>query len=277
MKNKKGYSLLELIIAMGLLALLVGPFLSVFIDSLNVNKMSDNTVKADYLAQKYMEDFKESSLPSNPITHYTEDKYDISVTYEHKNSDLKDENTTTINTFDNSILETANDSFNYFDDNGILRINNNILTPIASGTVDNNTYVLTLNDSNASNISEIFTYNSNASIVNVNAGEYTITNNKFVLEFDPNESFDSLNLPTKINLHIVNNSKFNIFVYSYDDNYSLMDFTFENNSPSTDINFVDSLTKTPVVNTNNDNFYQVIIEVSKNNFVYSRLISGVKK
>ena len=126
----------------------------------------------------------------------------------------------------------------------------------------------------------IFTYNSNSSLVSTNAGEYTVdANNKFIISFEPDslENFDSSNLPDNIKLEIVNESKFDIYIYSYDNDYDLLKFTFKNNSSISDIYFIDNLTKKNLINVNGENFYEVIIEVSKDGFIYSRLISGVKK
>jgi len=257
MKNRNGYSLLELIIAMGLLALLAGPFVSIFVDSLKINKMSDNVVKANYIAQKYMEEYKSK------------------VEYEFKESDLKTATSTTVETFDNSVLYEIDEALIYYYNANEITLKNNIKEFEVKNAVDRK-YVLRLDDSGVSKIREILEYSTSSSNVESILGEFTITDNRFVISFN-SQGFDSENLPAPFEITIENNSKYDIYVYSYDNDFNLIMLKFKNNSIDTDIVYINNLTMKSESNFNDEIFNQVIVTVSKNGIEYAKIVSGIKK
>ena len=275
MKNRNGYSLLELIIAMGLLALLAGPFVSIFVDSLKINKMSDNVIKANYIAQKYMEEYKSKDNLGSTVQTFVEDGFDIKVEYEFKESDLKTATSTTVETFDNSVLYEIDEVLTYYYNANEITLKNNIKEFEVKNAVDRK-YVLRLDDSGVSKIREILEYSTSSSNVESILGEFTITDNRFVISFN-SQGFDSENLPAPFEITIENNSKYDIYVYSYDNDFNLIMLKFKNNSIDTDIVYINNLTMKSESNFNDEIFNQVIVTVSKNGIEYAKIVSGIKK
>lgn len=55
LKNKKGVSLIEIILAIGIFAVISFPLLSVFVQSINIDRKASDVVNANYIAQEYIE------------------------------------------------------------------------------------------------------------------------------------------------------------------------------------------------------------------------------
>jgi type II secretory pathway pseudopilin PulG len=55
LKNKKGVSLIEIILAIGIFALIAFPLINVFVQSINIDRKASDIVNANYIAQEYIE------------------------------------------------------------------------------------------------------------------------------------------------------------------------------------------------------------------------------
>lgn len=65
LKNEKGYSLIELLVAIALLALIVGAMLGAFVTSTKNNIISGSIIDEGYLAQDWMEEIYSLSISKN--------------------------------------------------------------------------------------------------------------------------------------------------------------------------------------------------------------------
>lgn len=94
MNNKKGYTLVELIITLAVIAIMIVPIFNTFTESIKVNIISKREISGAYLAQNVLEDLKthtKSELddlvaagPTDPLRSYTETSaetvFNVSVT-----------------------------------------------------------------------------------------------------------------------------------------------------------------------------------------------------
>ena len=61
-KSNKGLTLVELIVSLAILGIIIAPLSSFFVNTVKVNKDSENQMIANQLAQKYMEQLKFSDI-----------------------------------------------------------------------------------------------------------------------------------------------------------------------------------------------------------------------
>ncbi|SHH46238.1 type IV pilus modification PilV family protein [Tepidibacter thalassicus] len=61
-KSNKGLTLVEIIVSLAILGIIIAPLSSLFVSTIKINKDSENRMKADLLAQKYMEEEKHSDV-----------------------------------------------------------------------------------------------------------------------------------------------------------------------------------------------------------------------
>jgi len=102
LKNQKGVTLLELIIAIGILALVIGPYLNQFVKATEIGERSERVVRAEYAAQKKLEEIK---LAPNPEAHNRSELYEgftVTVKYSDKTSSVNT-NKGKMNYFDSQI------------------------------------------------------------------------------------------------------------------------------------------------------------------------------
>ncbi|MEJ8554509.1 type IV pilus modification PilV family protein [Tepidibacter sp. Z1-5] len=64
-KSNKGLTLVELIVSLAILGIILVPLSSFFVNTIKVNKSSENQMIANQLAQKYMERVKFSDLDNS--------------------------------------------------------------------------------------------------------------------------------------------------------------------------------------------------------------------
>lgn len=93
-KDQKGFTLLELLIAVAILALVMSPFFSQFVKSTEIGERSERIVRAEYIAQKAIEEEKRLvSLPDSGNTRsFVEDNFTVVLTYSDKTSDVNTSN-----------------------------------------------------------------------------------------------------------------------------------------------------------------------------------------
>lgn len=102
LKNNKGVTLLELLIAIALLSLLIGPYFSHFITSTKIGERSERIVRAEFIAQKYLEMEKSNrTIPVSGVKKEQEDHFEIVITYNDKTDGIN-QSTRTLEIYDDS-------------------------------------------------------------------------------------------------------------------------------------------------------------------------------
>lgn len=88
LKNQKGVTLLELIIAIGILALVIGPYLNQFVKATEIGERSERIVRAEYAAQKKLEEVKLAPDPSKNNTPELYEGFTVKVKYLDKTTSV---------------------------------------------------------------------------------------------------------------------------------------------------------------------------------------------
>lgn len=104
MDNNNGYTLIELILVVAILAMMSLPMFTFFSQSMEVQSLSEYTLRADYFAQKYLEAYKGDALPSEHVsetsahgittTVFEEDGFTVTVNESGAALDMVSDNTT---------------------------------------------------------------------------------------------------------------------------------------------------------------------------------------
>lgn len=83
MKSEKGFTLLEVILAVGIFAIVAIPIVSMFLDSIKITSKSENTSEAYSYAQQYVEKLKGGEIEVKEVVdetiESTEYKYSIAI------------------------------------------------------------------------------------------------------------------------------------------------------------------------------------------------------
>lgn len=97
MKSEKGFTLVEVILAIGIFAIVAVPIVSMFLDGIKITSKSENTSEAYAYAQRYIERMKggnlevKSTTEAQPISG-TEYEYNVVVNNPKSADDIKKEN-----------------------------------------------------------------------------------------------------------------------------------------------------------------------------------------
>ncbi|WP_430886424.1 type IV pilus modification PilV family protein [Fusibacter sp. JL216-2] len=102
LKNQKGVTLLELIIAIGILALVIGPYLNQFVKATEIGERSERIVRAEYAAQKKLEEIKLAPDPNNNGMPQLYEGFTVTVNYSNKTTSVNSNNGD-LNYFDHTI------------------------------------------------------------------------------------------------------------------------------------------------------------------------------
>lgn len=80
MKNNKGFTLVEVLVSIALVAVLMIPVANYFNTSIKLGRQSKQVVQATYIAQKYMETEKKSTVLEEGTMNYSDGVYDVLIT-----------------------------------------------------------------------------------------------------------------------------------------------------------------------------------------------------
>jgi len=90
LKNEKGMTLLELLIAVAILALIAGPYFSQFVTSVKIGERSERIVRAEFVAQAVLEEEKQNiKIPEDGKPREdVKDDFRVVVSYENHSDDI---------------------------------------------------------------------------------------------------------------------------------------------------------------------------------------------
>ncbi len=104
LKNEKGFTLLELLIAVSILAIVLGPLFSQFVTSSKIGGQSERIVRAEYAAQSVLEEEKHNPQIPDAGNYRIVDRdgFKVKITYEDHTSSVNTSDKT-LQTFDDTI------------------------------------------------------------------------------------------------------------------------------------------------------------------------------
>jgi prepilin-type N-terminal cleavage/methylation domain-containing protein len=103
--NKKGFTLVELLIAVSILAIVLGPYMTQFVTSTKIGERSVRIVRAEYLAQTVLEEEKMNPNVPDMGTwrNFEEDGFSVRITYLDETSEVN-QSDKKLNLYDDTVL-----------------------------------------------------------------------------------------------------------------------------------------------------------------------------
>lgn len=81
-KCNKGLTLVELVVSLAILGIIMAPLSSFFVNTIKINKNSEDRLTANQIAQKYMEEAKFTKLPSEETITKTDEDFKTTIEIE---------------------------------------------------------------------------------------------------------------------------------------------------------------------------------------------------
>lgn len=282
MNNKKGYTLVEILVAMGILAIMAIPILDMYTNSIKVNMIADNQIKADLLAQKYMETYKINDLPENSPFDITDDEFNVRVEFRELETDIiKDGTEVSSKSLPNNISEKlemylnskskivlknsnfSNDNLNVANYKYKIKIVHDLSRPSITNAYIVSWYYIASNQN---------TYTEQK--INTITSDGT---GPIIIETNQNNNLSSVAvLPENVvDFEIDNKTKRSIEVLLYNDVFNKVNMTVAKGSE--EVRIYRNLTKDTVKGGNTNISYEVNVIVSKGNTTYTNLRSVIDK
>ncbi len=111
-QNNKGFTLIELVITIGIVAIIMIPIFTLFLNSIKTNAMGEDKIQATMAAQKYMEEVKSYSNIDEIQNKYSEGDFKVNVEKLKKYSSKESTENNDENTSKEYILEIIADENN---------------------------------------------------------------------------------------------------------------------------------------------------------------------
>ncbi len=278
MKNKKGYTLTELIITLAVVGIMIIPIFNTFITSHKINLNSERRIGASYLAQSQMEkmksyDFEELKVefsqvnndpfPETEIFTLVETIENVGVTF---NVTTSIENVTSTSGITKNATSVS--KYNEIDSNVTFVISdlliNNVGLPDVSG------------DKNLT-----FTFTDRSLLIEGFTNDHTVTfldhpdqvNHKDEIYFDITSDFT---ITDKWNIEVVNNSGDKLFIGEYDDvNDSVSIRQSQSTLSNDEILIRNNMQTAEALEVLYQNWYKIIVEVEYDGIKYEVIESTI--
>lgn len=273
MNNEKGYTLIEIMIAMAILAIMSAPMLNVFTDSIRINKMADDQYRSDFIAQKFIEDLRVGVLPTELDTTVQYEGFSINIVHKELiNNVAKATEVTEIKS--NFTLPSIDAEIEMYEDaDGDITLKNGDFD-LSNPNLDVDNYLLEIEV--ASNLYTTRLSYSELSLINTVVVDETlimddraltisiVKNSNITLDDEQRKSFTILNNTTK-----------DVEIYVINDQLDNINFTIDPSSRS--VKLFRNLTDSTHVSTNTFKSYDVEVTVSKNDTEYTKLKTVISK
>ena len=298
MNNKKGYTLVELIITLAVVSIMIVPIFDAFLESNRVNLMSRRQIGAAYLAQNELEDIKGMTRAQfNAYDETDDDIFDIlKADFEYnKISKISNGGTEfdveiTIKNVTDQLGITANKVINHIDEmrdsHCMINLpdtpddtNNLILKTSTSHSYSFNTHVLDLlietEDSSQSKLT-ISGANPEAKISHPEfVGALPGTDNRIIINLVGNENMED-DSSDKWTFNVINKTDFPVDIKPFTDEFS--NIHIEASSDSTNDIYIGNAFPMLIGDPSTPNeWFDVVITISHNNVVYETIVSTVGK
>ncbi|MGB3368932.1 MAG: prepilin-type N-terminal cleavage/methylation domain-containing protein [Acidaminobacteraceae bacterium] len=272
MNNKKGYTLVEIMIAMAILAIMSAPMLNVFIDSIRVNKMADDQYRSDFIAQKFIEDLRVDDFPIEFDTTVQYEGFSVNVLYKELINNVDTAVTEVKSNFTLPSIDVSVEMYIDSDDKIALRDDSaNFKGPSS----DPNTYLLKIESTSANVYKTLLSHSDFSDTNTVEVDQTSIIDTKpLTIKIFKSSSITIAELQ-KINFNILNTTTKNLEVYVINDQLDNINFTVD--SSSTSVKLFRNLTDLAHVSTNNFKSYDIEVTVSKNDIEYTKLKTVISK
>lgn len=278
MNNEKGYTMVEILIAMAILAIISAPMLNVFTDSVRINRMADDQYRADIIAQKFLEDIRMNGLPDELDTTVSYGDFTVRVLHSELANNLETAATEVSSNFTLPTMDTEVELYLDVDSNIALRsesfdLNNLNLNP--------NHYLLSITQPNTAinNYNLNVSYTVNSQVITNNITLSSIDDDRAItlmISKNANLSFNSeQNIAFEILNKTSNEGLRKLEIYVTNDQLSNINFTVAPLSNS--VKIIRNLTSSTHVSNNNYRSHNVEVTVSKSGTEYTKLKTVISK
>lgn len=262
LKDNRGLTLIEILVSLAILGIIAVPISSFFVNTIRINKNSEDKMIANQLAQKYMEQvkFEEATTTSDDELIGTEGEFKI---YKTVSKDLEEGKSYSINKgnqLNSSMnyhikLEVDTDEYNNTKDKVVFKESN--IGDITEGNIDNN-------------------YTARIRIEKISSGEIKIyfndnPNYRYVNNIDLSEDINH-NDPINIEISSKGKKNINIEVDSIEDTKTNIYIVKSKKSE----NEIDIKTMRGRIYSY-ENIYDNSVEKSENSWVYKIIVTVKKK
>lgn len=260
--------MIELIVAISLLSVISTPFINSFIKSMEINKKTENTIEANYIAQKFLEDIKYSDdLSVFPATQQYQG-FTVDITFTDITDTLKiTKNGTTVSNGGYTLPDSYDMELRYYE-----TVSDGSKIRIASTDYKSPSDQYTLKIENQSEGSDLLTVSllhpNESFLAPINASGETFVDIKILVGNDISENGELV-------LNNLSDKKIVFYEFDDDNDYLKLDPVVSINSG--DIEIINNLNTLSQDGNNNYSLYSVEIVVSKNGVELEKLISTVKK
>ena len=260
--------MIELIIAISLLSVISSPFINSFIKSMEINKRTENTIEANYIAQKFLEDIKYSDDLSIFSATQEYQGFTVDITFTDITDTLKiTKDRTTVSNGGYTLPDDYDMELRYYE-----TVSDGSKIRIASTDYKSSSNQYTLKIENQSEGSDLLTvsllYPTEFPILSINASGKTSVDIKILVGSNISENGE---------LILNNLSDKKIQFYEFDDNNDYLKLDPVVSINSGDIEIISNLNTLSQDGNNNHSLYSVEIVISKNGVELEKLISTVKK
>jgi len=298
MNNKKGYTLIELIITLAVVGIMIVPIFDAFLESNRVNLMSRRQISAAYLAQNELEDIKGMTRAQFNKFDQTDDgifdilksdfeyqelskitnggtEFDVEITIKNTSSELgiaANQVITHIDTIRDAhctiaLLDTADDT------------NNLTSKALTTHTYSLNTHTIDLLIEKFDDTQSRLTIGNVSPVVTISHSEFVGalpgTDNRIVLNLVGNELMED-DSSDEWTFNIINKTDFTVDVKPFMDEYS--NINIEASSNSTNNIYIGNAFPMLIGDPSTpEEWFEVVITVSHNNVVYETIVTTVGK
>ncbi len=284
LKNQKGVTLLEVLIAVAILAMIIGPYFSKFIQATEIGERSERVVRAEFVAQDYLE--REKRLPNIPVAgnkniiNDIDSNMRVEITYSDQTGQVEgtagdiqvySENTTkdlviTPTNVGGDVELSITNSSDVVLVSSISVPDSEVINIILSETTTNDLYDVKYSVAGGSEL--------DIGSVTKLAGEivrFSLDSQKLLNEPPSSITFNIVNLTSGI-------GERNFQLYEYDDTFKVYDIVIDGSSTGS-VELYLKLDSDPSVTLNNDlNYYWVKIEVfDETDELLAELYSSIRK
>ena len=267
MKNK-GFTMIELIIAISLLSVISTPFINSFLKSMEINRKTENTIEANYIAQKFLEDIKFSDdLTAFPATQEYQG-FTVDINFSDITNTLKISKSGTTVSNGGYVLPSSYDmEIRYYE-----TLSDGSKIRISSTDYESTSDQYTIKIENHSEGSDLLTvtilYPNEVSLAPINTGGDSFSDIKILVG-------EGISEKGKLTLNNLSDKK--IKFYEFDDKNDDLQLEPLVSINSGDVEIINNLDTISQDGNNNYKLYSVEISVSKNGIELEKLISTVKK
>ncbi len=274
-KNNKGYTLVEILLAIALMSIILIPMMQYFIKTAEIEGKTRRELKATYIAQKYLEDYKDykPTVDDTLIGPMDDEGYQVYVEIKNVTGSGVNEvdfKSSTTQNFGDTVTAPADPAFTiraYKDTRNSIELVDSV------GFYDSNNTNSADDDfrielEKDSSIYKVRVYRKSGPNYNL----LSETNKTFTdATIDINVQVDATNPTDHLILNFVNKTDKKFNIYEIDDTSGVISLNDQNSFSGEDITIYRNILTTSGGTTNSDQLYRMVVRVERDGDLIERI------